>query len=157
MQLTQLQQYAMMDVIWFMRVIVVILNSIRFSVVLVAIALFVGCEEGPGTSVTTHELNPPSWIIGTWGSCNSVSSPGFEFYWRFSEHNVVLRAGNTSTDYAEALKGYIEESHGNNWYRFDIEVGNQHTWNRFTKNGSRLDWTGYQNGISTDSTLCQES
>ena len=132
----------------------------------IAIVLLVGCEEGPGNTPTrrpleTHVLNPPSWIHGTWGYCDPSPT---EFYWKFSEHNIELRAGATVTDYREQAKisgVTVTEDQGQDWYRFEVHFdvqgsdGTVIASNRFARNGSRLRWTTTTRGTSSTLTICR--
>lgn len=130
----------------------------------IAIVLVVGCEEGrsnqPRPPVETHVLNPPAWIHGTWGYCDP--SP-IEFYWKFSAHDIELRAGATVTDYREQAKTTgvtVTEYQGQDWYRFEVRYaagsgGTVIASNRFARDGSRLRWTTTMSGRSSTLTICR--
>ena len=128
----------------------------------IAIVLVVGCEEGPGKTpkpppAETHVLNPPTWIHGTWGYCDP--SP-IEFYWKFSAHNIELRAGATVTDYREQAKSpgvTITEDQRQDSYRFETRGtdGTAIGSNRFVRDGSRLRWTTSTGGTSSTLTICK--
>ena len=134
----------------------------------IAIVLIMGCEEGPGNQpqppAETHVVNPPGWIHGTWGYCESLpNNVNLEFYWKFSAHNVEYRFGATVTDYRELAKTSgvtVREEQGSDWYRFEVESpdgqgGTLTASNRFARDGSRLRWTTTLSGTSTTVTICR--
>ena len=116
-------------------------------------------------SATTSRGNPcsrhpPAWIHGTWGYCDP--SP-IEFYWKFSAHDIELRAGATVTDYREQAKTTgvtVTEYQGQDWYRFEVRYaagsgGTVIASNRFARDGSRLRWTTTMSGRSSTLTICR--
>jgi hypothetical protein len=143
-----------------------IMRLVLIVALLAGALLLVGCEEmadgskgeGPGSQVPgAHALNPPSWIHGTWGYCES--SP-IEFYWKFSEHNIELRSGTTVTDYREQATTpgvTVTEDEGQDWYRLALQGsgGIAISSNRFVRDGSRLRWTASTRGTSTTLTICK--
>ncbi|MCY4482598.1 MAG: hypothetical protein OXC12_06960 [Spirochaetaceae bacterium] len=130
------------------------------SVVLATLSavLLLACEEAAtDTDDETHALNPPAWIHGTWGYCDT--SP-IDFYWKFSDHNIELRADATVTDYREQAKSpgvTVTEDQGQDWYHFEVQGtdGTAIGSNRFARDGSRLRWTTSTGGTSTTLTICR--